>query len=127
MPLRAFAPLDEPTATYVPHTPTAGRTAVGIRKDLGLFPAWTLLCYSKKEKEKWELPKQYIKSIKINQLNKDEDDYRVGWGVLSFVRPGKVQNLGVQKDSWRSHYPTAKWFVQWAKNKITKKKTQHVF
>lgn len=48
MPLRALAPLDDPTATYVPHTPTAGLTAVGIRKDMGLFPAWTLLRYSKK-------------------------------------------------------------------------------
>lgn len=39
MPLRALAPLDDPTATYEPHTPTAGLTAVGIRKDMGLFPA----------------------------------------------------------------------------------------
>lgn len=44
MPLRDFSPLEDPTATYVPHNPTAGLTAVGIKKDMGLFPGWILLC-----------------------------------------------------------------------------------
>lgn len=44
IPLRAFSPLEDPTATYVPHSPTAGLTAVGMRKDMGLFPGWRLLC-----------------------------------------------------------------------------------
>jgi hypothetical protein len=44
--LRALSPLEDPRATYVPHIPTAGLTAVGIRKDMGLFPGSMLLCYS---------------------------------------------------------------------------------
>lgn len=47
MPLRALSPLDDPTDKYVPQSPTAGLTAVGIRKDNGLFPGCTLLCCSK--------------------------------------------------------------------------------
>lgn len=43
--LRALSPLEDPTATYVPQRPMAGRTAVGTRKDMGLFPGWTVLCY----------------------------------------------------------------------------------
>ena len=51
MPLRAFSPLEDPTATYVPQNPMAGLTAVGIRKDMGLFPGWRVLCYGKNKQE----------------------------------------------------------------------------
>lgn len=43
MALRALSPLEEPTAMYVPQRPIAGRTTVGTRKDMGLFPGWSLL------------------------------------------------------------------------------------
>lgn len=52
MPLRALSPLEDPTATYVPHNPTAGLTTVGIRKDIGLFPGWRLLCYNQLKQKK---------------------------------------------------------------------------
>lgn len=55
MPLRARSPLEDPTARYVPHNPTAGLTAVGIRKDMGLFPDWRLLCYSKNQTKQQDM------------------------------------------------------------------------
>lgn len=33
----------------------AGLTAVGIRKDMGLFPGWMPLCYSKSKQNPWGL------------------------------------------------------------------------
>lgn len=67
MPLRAFSPLDDPTATYVPHNPTAGLTAVGIKKDMGLFPGWRLLCYSQPKENK--IHKKCCKRVKNKSVN----------------------------------------------------------
>lgn len=60
--------MEDPTATYVPHNPMAGLTAVGNRKDMGLFPGWTLLRYSKRKTKIMRTESSYKKSFnkKIN-------------------------------------------------------------
>lgn len=64
--LRALSPLEDPTATYVPQRPMAGRTAVGTRKDMGLFPGWTVLCYRNGKKIKEE----QLRTVLITRLSK---------------------------------------------------------
>lgn len=61
MALRALSPLEDPTATYVPQRPTVGRTAVGTRKDRGLFPGWSLLCCRMRNSCKNSLNNQTVK------------------------------------------------------------------
>lgn len=98
MALRALSPLEEPTARYVPHSPTDGLTAVGIRKDMGLFPGSRLLCW---RKEVQTIRTQRIKGVLIIYVNKKirRHIYWVCGVVLCFIRPGEVQDLAVQKDS----------------------------
>lgn len=64
--------MEDPTATYVPHNPTAGLTTVGIRKDIGLFPGWMLLCYRKSKKKKnTRINKYFNQSINTESVKQN--------------------------------------------------------
>lgn len=116
MALRALSPLEDPTAAYVPQRPIAGRTTVGTRKDMGLFPGWSLLCC--KTSKKMRKTCKTVLIIRLSKyVGKDKENYRVRWRTSCFIRPGESEDLAVQENSWRSHNSASEWFVYWAKDR----------